>query len=323
MGGRFRGLCLLLLGCSVHAARAQEQAELSSSALVEPVPELATEPQSLREQRARKSAAEGELSVLPDVQRSLEETLARDVRALYRLKRGGLLPLAGGLQTFMTHASRVAHLERMARRTLAELAKTRSGREQLAKEVQVLEAEISAGEQLLAATVEEPTPAERSPLNGPPDADRSDGDQPLEARPPFEDRVGYGLSLVGESELPHQRSFASERGALALPVSAPTSVHATGDGLGVALSTQSGASVRAAADGRVVMAGRDEARGMMVVIDHGRRYRTSYAGLAAVDVQVGDSVSKSARLGSAGATPIDFEVQRGARPQNARAWLGL
>jgi hypothetical protein len=40
-------------------------------------------------------------------------------------------------------------------------------------------------------------------------------------------------------------------------------------------------------------------------------------------VQVGDELSKSARIGSAGADPVYFEVRHGTKTQEARGWLGL
>ena len=63
--------------------------------------------------------------------------------------------------------------------------------------------------------------------------------------------------------------------------------------------------------------------GQLVILDHGDRYYTVYGGLARMDVQAGDDLSKSARVGSASADPVYFEVRRGTRTQDARIWLGL
>ncbi|MDB4988070.1 MAG: hypothetical protein JWN04_3248, partial [Myxococcaceae bacterium] len=89
--------------------------------------QLAERRAELDAERAEKLALEQELLALPELERGLESTLARDVRALYRLRRGGLLPMAEGLESLMGHASRVAHFERMTRRTLARLTESQRG----------------------------------------------------------------------------------------------------------------------------------------------------------------------------------------------------
>ncbi len=43
--------------------------------------------------------------------------------------------------------------------------------------------------------------------------------------------------------------------------------------------------------------------------------------LEALDVEVGDALSKSTRLGSAGSAPVYFELRKGAQTLDARAWL--
>jgi septal ring factor EnvC (AmiA/AmiB activator) len=124
----------------------------------------------------------------------------------------------------------------------------------------------------------------------------------------------------------HER-FADQRGNLALPVSGPASIQearrAESDGPGLEFASSRGAAVRAAAAGRVAFAERYGSYGQIVIVDHGERFYTVYGGLGGVDVQVGDDVSKSARLGSAGADPVYFEVRRGTKTQEARGWLGL
>jgi murein DD-endopeptidase MepM/ murein hydrolase activator NlpD len=137
-------------------------------------------------------------------------------------------------------------------------------------------------------------------------------------------RVSYGLTLVGGSERP---SFAAQRGFLALPVAAATSISpvdpvAGGRRQGLHFETPPGASVRAAAAGRVAAVERTE-NGVTIALDHGDGYRTVYSGLADSDLEINDAISKSARVGSAGSRPVRFEVRRGSRSQDARSFLGL
>jgi murein DD-endopeptidase MepM/ murein hydrolase activator NlpD len=88
-----------------------------------------------------------------------------------------------------------------------------------------------------------------------------------------------------------------------------------------------GGPVRAAADGRVAFARAYGAYGLMVIIDHGGSFYTVYGGLSATDVQVGDWVGMSTRVGTLDTGGPDailfFEVRRGTRPLDARSWLGL
>jgi septal ring factor EnvC (AmiA/AmiB activator) len=69
------------------------------------------------------------------------------------------------------------------------------------------------------------------------------------------------------------------------------------------------------------------AYGLMVIIDHGSSFYTVYGGLASTDVQVGDWVGMSTRVGTLDTGGPDailfFEVRRGTRPLDARSWLGL
>jgi septal ring factor EnvC (AmiA/AmiB activator) len=121
--------------------------------------------------------------------------------------------------------------------------------------------------------------------------------------------------------------FVEQRGSLALPVSGPSSIQeanrAESGGPGLEFAASRGAAIRAVAAGRVAFSDRYGSYGQLVIIDHGDRYYTVYGGFGTVDVQVGDEVSKSARLGTAGAEPVYFEVRRGTKTESARPWLGL
>jgi len=65
----------------------------------------------------------------------------------------------------------------------------------------------------------------------------------------------------------------------------------------------------------------------MVIIDHGSSFYTVYGGLGSTDVQVGDWIGMSTRIGTLDSAGTDailfFEVRRGTRPLDARSWLGL
>jgi murein DD-endopeptidase MepM/ murein hydrolase activator NlpD len=89
---------------------------------------------------------------------------------------------------------------------------------------------------------------------------------------------------------------------------------------GVDFTASHGATVRAAASGRVVHAGWDSGGyGYLVTLSHGNRVRTMYAHLSAVLVHRGQRIAAGVRLGRVGATGhafgphLHFEVRvRGA-----------
>jgi septal ring factor EnvC (AmiA/AmiB activator) len=317
---------VVLLVVSACATLSHAQSLLSAEALPESTAALDTRLSAFRseleEQRAAKAVAEQELLGLPALEHQLETTLARDVRALYRLRRGGLLPMADGLESLLGHASRVAHFERMTRRTLARLTESRQGSARLLGEVARLDARIATVEQEVAALEQSAAALVREAA----------ASQAFEASRPASAELapaaGYGLTIVGAPEQAARRTrFASQRGELALPVTAAATIAdvapPSGEGRALTFATRPGGSVRTVADGRVVSAEAHEGHGVLVIVDHGDRYRTVYGGLESVDVQAGDALSASARLGTASATPIYFEVRRGMRSQDARSWLGL
>ena len=84
--------------------------------------------------------------------------------------------------------------------------------------------------------------------------------------------------------------------------------------------------MRAVAAGRVAFSDRYGSYGRLVILDHGDGYYTVYGGLGSVEVRVGDDLSRNARLGSIGTdfTPsaLFFEVRKGTRTLEPRAWLG-
>jgi len=316
-----------LLGCTLALLaaplEAQEPAPLDDRALAE---ELGKAKQSLEQEIARKSALSEQLRDLPNAQLVLEQMLARDVRALYRLRRGGLLPLAGGIEALVTHASRVSHLERMAQRTMHELTRTRERSASLAKEVIELDQTLSATERHLQAIehTRQSLAAEaaaRAALEAQAQAATRAERQDSSAQ------VSYGLTVVGAgSSQGELESLSTQRGRLALPVAGAASIQGAesseAGSKALLFEGRSGVSVRAAANGRVLSVEPSES-GTLVVIEHGGGYRTRYAGLASSDVESGDSVSKSARIGSVGSAPVYFEVRRGSRCLDARSFLGL
>jgi murein hydrolase activator len=322
---RARGCLLLALGALLSLASvgaAQLSFDSYSDTIGEVEGQLAARQRKLGESRARKGQVLANMIELGPGAQTARERLQRDARALYRISRGGMLPLAGGMAALLGHASRVGRLTRIVEHDLADLA--RLGKQQVAlqKEVAALDAQIATSERDLSSLENARVGAlrERTVHRRLESVLETGG----AAERPSADRVQYGLSIIGG---PIGEAFRDQRGNLALPVSGPSSIQdatrVESDGPGLEFSVAPGATVRAAAAGRVAFSETYGSYGRLVLIEHGERYYTAYGGLAQLDVQVGDHLSKSARIGSTGGAPLYFEVRRGTKTQDTRAWLGL
>jgi septal ring factor EnvC (AmiA/AmiB activator) len=275
--------------------------------------------------QTRQVQIDTEISGLADKREQAEGRLHERARALYRIRRAGMLPVAGGFDALMGHLARVQRLSRMVKGDLDTMdflgqrgAALRAERNELAAALQ--EAQVAV--RTLEAKKEE---IERSRRSASLFQDALRGEQ--EDAP--SDNVGYGRIRVSGDMDDLGDGFARMRGQLALPVQGSMRIgESSREGApGLEFYGRPGGPVRAAADGRVAFARNHGAYGLMVILDHGASFYTVYGGLGSTDVQVGDWVGMSTRLGTLDTASPDailfFEVRRGTRPLDARSWLGL
>ncbi|OCA82201.1 peptidase M23 [Bacillus sp. FJAT-27225] len=91
---------------------------------------------------------------------------------------------------------------------------------------------------------------------------------------------------------------------------------------GIDIARPSNYTIKAADNGTVVEAGWDGAYGKKIVIDHNNGFRTVYAHLSSIDVQVGQTVSRGSKIGNMGSTGdstgihLHFEVYKNGKLQN-------
>lgn len=270
---------------------------------------------------ARSARAETEIAGLGQLRTETNQRLRTRARALYRLTRAGMLPLAGGFDALLGHLARLERLERMVERDAVSVRELRGRGESLRAEIALAadglaraRAELrdveSRKQQLLAA--QQASRAFDAALAG-------------NASMPQAAASGYGsIRLVGDSGDSGPSGFAALRGALSVPVSGDLRVGESESGDGsLSIEVAPGTSVRTVAAGRVVFADTQAGYGRLVILDHGDRYYTVYGGLAGPEVGVGDELSRGARVGSASGSALRFEVRRGTRTLDARAWLGI
>ncbi len=275
--------------------------------------------------QTRQAQIDTEISGLSDKREEAEERLHERARALYRIRRAGMLPVAGGFDALMGHLARVQRLSRMVKGDLDTMdflgqrgAALRVERNELANALQEAQVALAALDAKKEAIENSRKSASlfQGALRGEPQAEPDDS-------------VGYGRIRVSGDMDDLGEGFAEMRGQLALPVQGSMRIgESSREGAaGLEFYGRPGGPIRAAADGRVAFARHYGAYGLMVILDHGSSFYTVYGGLGSTDVQVGDWVGMSARLGTLdGAGPdaiLFFEVRRGTRPLDARSWLGL
>ncbi len=291
---RALGLCLALTLLLPVGASAQD--------------ELADALGTLERASAEQARVQAEMQALVGQRGASRRRLRERVRALHRMRRAGALPLSGGFDALLRHQSRLNRLEQLVRRDVEGLHDMERRVAALRDESVRLAAEVEEGERRAAALRE----AEESQL--------ALLSQMMEDPASYSD--GFGLRLSDGSA---PAGLASQRGNLPLPVGGSARI-ATAEregGAGLELAATAGVSVRAVHTGRVAYASQHPAYGSLVILDHGDGHYTVYGGLGAVAVQVGQQVPANTPLGTVGGQPLFFQVRRGTRALDARAWLGL
>jgi septal ring factor EnvC (AmiA/AmiB activator) len=275
--------------------------------------------------QTRQAQIDAEISGLGAQREQAEGQLHQRARALYRVRRAGMLPIAGGFDALMSHLARVQRLSRMVKSDLDRMefyeergAALRAERNELGQALEQAQAALQG----LEAKKEELEHSQRS-------ASLFQSTLGGETQDVSSDGPSYGRIRVSGDMEDLGDGFAEMRGQLALPVQGSMRI---GDGSresapGLEFYGRPGGPVRVAADGRVAFADTYGAYGLMVIVDHGGSFYTVYGGLGASDVQVGDWVGMGTQIGTLDTSGSDailfFEVRRGTRPLDARSWLGL
>jgi septal ring factor EnvC (AmiA/AmiB activator) len=277
----------------------------------------------LQSDRARVDA---EVAGLGERRAAARGRLRDRARALYRLTRAGMLPMAGGFDALLGHFGRVERLRRMVRDDLGSIiALDGRGGALRAEASRLATAVEDARAEMRALQAREQALAEEEELSDSFDAafESSTG---LTFPAPVVTASGYGsLRVVDEDPAVPAETFSALRGRLSLPVGSATVIRdaARESGRGVEVVSGTGAAVRAVADGRIAFSDAYGAYGRLVIVDHGGGYFTVYGGLGGVLVRVGDPVARGGRLGDVASGALYFEVRRGSQPLDARSWLGI
>jgi murein hydrolase activator len=274
--------------------------------------------------RARKGRHEAEVEALSAQREAVEARTAERARALYRVTRAGMLPLAGGVHMLLEHMGRIQHLQRLVKADVRAARGLSARALALREELRRIDARIEQSQARYGEL--ERTRAQAAHHMAPAvdyeQALQTSTFQPSQAPA----HLGYGgIRVLGGSPSGFDSDFAALKGRLELPVAGDFRAKDTDVGEGPALlfTTSAGASVRAAAEGRVAFADQHTGYGTLLIVDHGDGYYTVYGGLGRVDVHVGDYVGARARIGSVANDGLIFEVRHRTRSLPPRPWLGF
>ena len=263
---------------------------------------------------------------LDEANRETALTHARSIvrgRAYVRLVRAGLLPVGGGFDALVDHATR---LERLYRGLSSDLERERK----LAIERRTI------GEKLEALRMRRvPLEAEQRLLAEAQVAVMAEAERRLAFESAFNSSTDpahtavYGATPGPSDPNDPASGFAALRGRLPFPITGRSEIRsarrASSEGPGLEMKAPAGTAVRAVFSGRVAFADSYSDYGKTVIVDHGSRHYTVSAGLGTVEVKVGEEVSSGARLGSVGGNPpaLYFEVRVGQDTVDPAEWLGL
>ncbi len=295
---------------------------------------IAAADQREREATEAQTRLRTEIDELGTRRAATQAELHRRARALYRIRRAGMLPVAGGFQALLSHLARVERVERMVRSDLGAITFLRDRTRALEAEIETQRELVASAQaekltlqnekqriqqatqsQQMYAGVFDPSYAPRLPVTT---------QQPAPAwTRQQQQQPAYGQITVRGQQAQAASGFVAQRGNLALPVSGGAVREAQReDGHGLEFVSP-GSAVVAAADGRVAFAQRYAGYGQLVILDHGNNYFTLYGGLAQTALTRGEWVGRGARIGAISGSALFFAVRQGTRSLNARSWVGL
>jgi murein hydrolase activator len=247
-------------------------------------------------------------------------TLARG-RTYVRLVRAGLLPVGGGFEQVVDHASKIERLRRALGRDIELESVLTERRIETAKrlgEVRARRGPLEAQHRALAQARDVLLAAQ----------DRALAFERAFSSSPSHTAI-YGGAPADPSD--STSGFAGTKGRLPFPLPGRTEIHSARrpgtEGPGLEMRAPRGTPVRAVFGGRVAFADEYSAYGRTVIVEHGDGYYTVSANLDEIAVSTGDDVAAGSRLGTVGDTGggalLYFEIRAGSDGLDPAEWFGI
>jgi septal ring factor EnvC (AmiA/AmiB activator) len=236
-----------------------------------------------------------------------------------------LLPVGGGFQELVDHATKVERMHRALARDVEH-------------ERQVASRRIEVGKKLEALRMKRgPLEIQQRALSQARDALLSQQDRALAFQRAFESTgpgshtavYGAGVGPADPSEL--ASGFGSMKGRLPFPIPGRAELRSArrpgADGPGIEMRAPRGTPVRAVYAGRVAFADEYSSYGKTIIIEHGDSFYSVSANLADFAIHVGDEVTTGARIGSVGdmgqGPMLYFEIRHGTDTVDPAEWFGI
>jgi septal ring factor EnvC (AmiA/AmiB activator) len=341
-------LCTALLAATAapgHAASEDDGARSAIRSLSELDAELLQADTELRSASLRARESEARLGQLESEQRALEEQLgerrsrtALRVRAMYRHRHRGFLPLlfsAEGPHELLLAARYLYWIVRADHRALREYQGELERRSELLLSVSRERKELLAvaGEAFERREEVRQIREDRETLlvRMPPER-RQRARALLAESAPRQLDVSLDLrdeapplDLPAAAVEPDGTAFERGRGRLPMPAVGPVERA----GRGIVIRAEAGKPIRAVADGRVARLLPIEGYGLVCILEHGDGWHSVYGHAEGWDVSPGEAVRSGQQLGRVGDSGsldgprLHFEVRRGREPEDALDWLAL
>ena len=279
--------------------------------------------------------------VMTQLEQADARILARG-RAYVKRARSGLMPVAGGLDALVDHASGLERLRRALKRDQDLQGRLIERRLDLVRqivEVQRRRAPLEEHQQTVAgsqaailAEKDRSLAFERAFLESkksakPEKSAKSGASATSAERDEHSGIYAASSGFLADGSADATGSFSLRRGLLPLPIAGRARVRASKSGSGCGISARVGSPVRAVHQGRVVFAGPYRNLGKAVILDHDGGYSTLSAGLRDIRVAVGETVPVGTQLGTLAGQKstgkLYFEVRKGEVPVASAGWFGL
>jgi septal ring factor EnvC (AmiA/AmiB activator) len=246
-------------------------------------------------------------------------------RALVRKTRAGLLPVGGGFQALVDHATALERLRRTVARGLAHQRSLEQRRAEIGHELETLRdrrAQLEAQRQALSQASTALAAAQDRALAF---------ERAFSSSGPSSHTAVYGAGVGPADPAELAAGFTAMKGRLPFPLPGRTEVlparRPGSDGPGLEMHAPTGSPVRAVYSGRVAFADEYAAYGKTVIIDHGDRYYTVTGNLQELGVSAGEDLAAGARIGTVGgigrAAGIYFEIRHGVATIEPGEWFGI
>jgi len=292
------------------------------------------------------SRAEADLATTGARRAELADALAKQARALYRLRGPGRLALllsAPSLRALHRRQGLLLHLVRRQRTLNDEAAHAQAELARARQDVLRVRAELAQASGLASAQAAR-LEVERAALREAVARLAADGVAAAHARR----ELGASGEALGEATSPSGtlpsgsaragEDIARHRGRLLRPCAGRIRYNfgrTRVPGLKIALRQEgleidapAGSAVHAVHAGRVALAGPLAGFGLVVVLAHGARYHSVYARLAGLEVRQGQVVARGDQVGQVGLGLLEgrpllhFELRRDGAAVDPRPWLG-